>query len=44
LFGILKGGLLAAIFSILLLLKRAWHPGIAELKRLPMGKLLGGSR
>jgi high affinity sulfate transporter 1 len=36
LFGILKGVLLAAIFSILLLLKRASHPRIAELKRLPV--------
>ena len=35
LFGILKGVLLAAIFSILLLLKRTSHPRIAELKRLP---------
>ena len=34
LFGILKGVLLAAIFSILLLLKRASHPRIVELKRL----------
>jgi len=34
LFGILKGVLLAAIFSILLLLKHASHPRIAELKRL----------
>ena len=34
LFGILKGVLLAAIFSILLLLKRTSHPRIAELKRL----------
>ena len=32
--GILKGVLLAAIFSILLLLKRTSHPRIAELKRL----------
>lgn len=35
LFGILKGVLLAAIFSILLLLKRTSHPRIVELKRLP---------
>jgi len=34
-FGILKGVLLAAIFSILLLLKRASHPRIALLGRLP---------
>jgi len=34
-FGILKGVLLAAIFSILLLLKRASHPRIASLGRLP---------
>jgi high affinity sulfate transporter 1 len=34
-FGILKGVLLAAIFSILLLLKRASHPRIAALGRLP---------
>jgi sulfate permease, SulP family len=34
-FGILKGVLLAAIFSILLLLKRASHPRIADLGRLP---------
>jgi high affinity sulfate transporter 1 len=34
-FGILKGVLLAAIFSILLLLKRASHPRIAFLGRLP---------
>ena len=33
--GILKGVLLAAIFSILLLLKRASHPRIAVLGRLP---------
>ncbi len=34
-FGILKGVLLAAIFSILLLLKRASNPRIANLGRLP---------
>ena len=34
-FGILKGVLLAAIFSILLLLQRASHPRIAVLGRLP---------
>ena len=34
-FGILKGVLLAAIFSILLLLKRASHPRIALLGKLP---------
>jgi high affinity sulfate transporter 1 len=34
-FGILKGVLLAAIFSILLLLKRASHPRITFLGRLP---------
>ena len=34
-FGILKGVLLAAIFSILLLLKRASNPRIAVLGRLP---------
>jgi high affinity sulfate transporter 1 len=34
-FGILKGVLLAAIFSILLLLKRASHPRIAVLGQLP---------
>ena len=34
-FGILKGVLLAAIFSILLLLKRASRPRIATLGRLP---------
>jgi anti-anti-sigma factor len=34
-FGILKGVLLAAIFSILLLLKRASHPRIATLGQLP---------
>jgi sulfate permease, SulP family len=34
-FGILKGVLLAAIFSILLLLKRASHPRIILLGRLP---------
>jgi sulfate permease, SulP family len=34
-FGILKGVLLAAIFSILLLLKRASHPRIALLAKLP---------
>jgi anti-anti-sigma factor len=34
-FGILKGVLLASIFSILLLLKRASHPRIALLRRLP---------
>jgi SulP family sulfate permease len=34
-FGILKGVLLAAIFSILVLLKRASHPRIAFLGRLP---------
>jgi SulP family sulfate permease len=34
-FGILKGVLLAAIFSILLLLKRASHPRIIQLGRLP---------
>lgn len=34
-FGILKGVLLAAIFSIFLLLKRASHPRIASLGRLP---------
>lgn len=34
-FGILKGVLLAAIFSILLLLRRASHPRIALLGRLP---------
>jgi high affinity sulfate transporter 1 len=33
-FGILKGVLLAAIFSILILLKRASHPRIASLGRL----------
>ncbi len=35
LFGILKGVLLAAIFSVLVMLKRASHPRIAELGRLP---------
>jgi SulP family sulfate permease len=45
LFGILKGVLLAAIFSILLLLKRASHPRIAELKRLPItGRFVDSSR
>ncbi len=34
-FGILKGVLLAAIFSILLLLRRASHPKIAVLGKLP---------
>jgi len=34
-FGILKGVLLAAIFSLLLLLKRASNPRIADLGRLP---------
>jgi high affinity sulfate transporter 1 len=34
-FGILKGVLLAAIFSILLLLRRASHPRIAVLGQLP---------
>lgn len=34
-FGILKGVLLAAIFSILLLLKRASHPRMALLGRMP---------
>jgi high affinity sulfate transporter 1 len=34
-FGILKGVLLAAIFSILLLLKRASNPHVADLGRLP---------
>ena len=34
-FGILKGVLLAAVFSLLLLLKRASHPRIADLGRLP---------
>lgn len=34
-FGILKGVLLAAVFSILLLLKAASHPRIATLGRLP---------
>jgi len=34
-FGILKGVLLAAIFSILLLLKRASNPRIADLGRVP---------
>ena len=45
LFGILKGVLLAAIFSILLLLKHASHPRIAELKRLPTtGRFVDCSR
>jgi len=45
LFGILKGVLLAAIFSILLLLKRTSHPRIAELKRLPTtGRFVDCSR
>jgi SulP family sulfate permease len=45
LFGILKGVLLAAIFSILLLLKHASHPRIAELKRLPItGRFVDCSR
>ncbi len=34
-FGILKGVLLAAVFSLLLLLKRASNPRIADLGRLP---------
>jgi high affinity sulfate transporter 1 len=34
-FGILKGVLLASIFSILLMLSRASHPRIITLKRLP---------
>lgn len=34
-FGILKGVLLAAVFSILVLLRRTSHPRIAVLKRLP---------
>jgi high affinity sulfate transporter 1 len=45
LFGILKGVLLAAIFSILLLLKHASHPRIAELRRLPAtGRFVDCSR
>ncbi len=45
LFGILKGVLLAAIFSILLLLKRTSHPRITELKRLPdTGRFVDCSR
>lgn len=44
-FGILKGVLLAAIFSILLLLKRASRPRIAELRRLPTtGRFVDTSR
>jgi SulP family sulfate permease len=35
LFGILKGVLLAVIFSLIVLLKRASHPRIASLGRLP---------